>query len=315
MKLHEEFKLYEELWEAVEEGLPETDNNSYIRMIGLHKYNLLDKNAFKEYVRMRFYKRGHDGHSSNGRLYFQTVIYPMQEYISKLEWVMSKIMRGIETDKNNGLLNDTMLSTIKSYKDEVMQEANQICNSGEFMIAMEKDVDFYKRYELKFFDIGDPLKAYEFLQQYPSLTEAVYNLLRQNNKQNVIFKLTAMKHNARVGKLLIPSAKSKYYRDNSKYKKPDTTHPTDTTSSSKNPDEYVEYDSFFEDLKEDKDLQHCHRCGKEIRWSKDEVNFNYWGDEELYCEDCWYDLDLDTFNREENDAWIDADTRAVLYAD
>ena len=70
------------------------------------------------------------------------------------------------------------------------------------------------------------------------------------------------------------------------------------------------------DLKEEhKDLEHCHNCGKEIRWSKREVNFNYWGDEECYCEKCWYDLDLYILDREGNDAWIDSETRAVLYAD
>ena len=250
MRLHEEFKLYEELWEATEESTLETSGttDSYIRGIGKQKYDLLDKDDFKEYLKKRFYMRAE---GSKGRYYYGAQLLTMDYYISQLEWVIKKIMTSIEVDKKKGLLDDTMVAKIKSYSDDIVQEYKRLRDSSDFMIVYEKDGSYKYKYELKFFDIGDPLKAYEFLQQYPNATEAVYNLLRQNNRQDVIFKLTAMKHNAKIGKPLVPPAKSKYYRDNGKYKKNTTGTTTGSSNNSTdNPDEYTEYDSFFEEFKE-----------------------------------------------------------------
>ena len=254
MRLHEEFKLYEELWEETEESTLEASGttDSYIKKMGSQEYDLLDKYYFKEYAQRKFYMRT-DG-NGKGR-YYGAYIFPMDYFISQFELAIKKIMSSLGADKKKGLLDDAMLAKIKGYADDMVQEYKRLRDSSKFMICYEKDGRFKPgilpdyRYTLKFYDIGDPDVAYKFIQTYGG-AETVCRLLRQYNQKETLDKLAAMTNKTIWGDT---PTKSKYYHDNSKYKNnitsTTTSHSNNSTdNSTDNPDKYIEYDSFFEEF-------------------------------------------------------------------
>jgi hypothetical protein len=220
MKLHEEFKMYERLWEDTTEASSKVDNEVYIRTIGKREYNLLDKDTFREYIRKRFCMRGYGG---NGRSYGSAEIFTMDSYINQLERVIEKIKVSLDVDMKKGLLNKSMMDKVVQYCTDIVEEYKRLNSTSKFMVVYEKDQDFYKNYVLEFCDIGNPIEAYKFIQKFGS-AKKIYSLLIQNNMFDVLKELTQILEN-----------------------------PASIVDSTKNPikdnpDEYIEYDSYFEDL-------------------------------------------------------------------
>ena len=232
MKLHEEFKLYEELWEAT------AGRDLYKRkMKGAPAvFDLLDKDQFMKYLDYRFMNHHHFDY-----LCWYPVLVRRLGAVAEREArrALQSLKSDVDTDRDvNAWKKMQQFSEwTTEYIDKKYAEYAEIEKQGKLMVAIETNPAAYAR-KYEFFDLANVSEVYTWTERQARGYGSISNYIKDNDlwKRRVVDTLKEEGYEDVVKELLDLISKQELK----------TTTSTEITD--KSPDEYIEYDSFFEEF-------------------------------------------------------------------